>query len=391
MQNIAIFGATGSIGDSTLDVIRKHADRFSVYALSAHSRIRKLLELSLVHHPKVVIVPDDVAEKTFRQLWPSEVSMPEIRIGSEGLCATARDPEADTVVAAIVGTAGLPSAFAAAQAGKRILLANKEALVAAGSLFMETVRKNNATLLPLDSEHNAIFQCLPNGKYNAQVKRLILTASGGPFRNIDPAGLSAVTPEQACKHPNWSMGRKISIDSATMLNKGLEVIEAKWMFDVDASRIDVLVHPESTIHSLVEYIDGSLLAQLGNPDMRIPISYALGYPDRIESNTESFDFSRLLQLNFELPDYQRFPCLRLAFDALKSSQADCVVLNASNEVAVDYFLKNKIKFTDIAVTIEKMLDGFAGTVKGALCHIDDVFELDAMARSHTSELLNATH
>ncbi|MDY0272248.1 MAG: 1-deoxy-D-xylulose-5-phosphate reductoisomerase [Advenella sp.] len=391
MQNIAIFGATGSIGDSTLDVIGKHAGRFSVYALSAYSRIQKLLALSLVHHPKVVIVPDEAAEKTFRERWPANMAMPEIRVGSKGLCETARDAEVDTVVAAIVGTAGLPSAFAAAQAGKRILLANKEALVAAGSLFMETVKKNNATLLPLDSEHNAIFQCLPGGQNNSQVKRLVLTASGGPFRNTDPSLLSAVTPEQACKHPNWSMGRKISIDSATMLNKGLEVIEAKWMFDVDASKIDVLVHPESTIHSMVEYIDGSLLAQLGNPDMRIPISYALGYPDRIENNTENFDLSRLLQLNFELPDYQRFPCLKLAFDALKSSQSDCVVLNASNEIAVDYFLKNKIKFTDIAVTIEKMLDGFAGTVKGSLAHIDDVFELDALTRSHTSELLNNTH
>ncbi|ETF01936.1 1-deoxy-D-xylulose 5-phosphate reductoisomerase [Advenella kashmirensis W13003] len=389
MQNITIFGATGSIGDSTLDIVRRHPDRFRVYALSAQRRMKKLAELALAFAAKVIIVPDVEAVDAFREHWPADHALPEIRLGERGLCETARDPETDCVVAAIVGIAGLASAFEAAQAGKRILLANKEALVAAGELFMHTVQAHDAQLLPVDSEHNAIFQCLQDGRQSQHIRRIVLTASGGPFRNTPLHELETVTPAQACRHPNWSMGQKISVDSATMLNKGLEVIEAHYLFGLPAGQIDVVIHPESTVHSMVEFIDGSLLAQLGNTDMRIPISYVMGYPERIESNTPAFDLSKLHQLNFSVPDYQRFPCLRLAFDALAAGQAQCIALNAANEIAVAHFLQGRLRFPQIAQVIERALDWQSGQ-SGNIAHIDDVFQLDRQVRERATAFLPAS-
>ena len=355
-QRICLFGATGSIGDSTLDVIATHPEDFEVYAMSAFNQVNKLVDLSLKHKAKVIILPTQETKRQFITLWPSDHPLPELRIGAEALVDTAIDSEVDTVVCAIVGTAGLASAYAAAKAGKRILLANKEALVASGELFMEAVKQSGAELLPIDSEHNAIFQCLPNPINHGEIKQIILTASGGPFRDIDLGLLANVTPAQACKHPNWSMGRKISVDSATMLNKGLEVIEAKWLFDMPLQQIKVLVHPESTVHSMVHYCDGSILAQLGHSDMRIPISHALAYPNRVINQAQEFDLSQFSQLNFKLPDLQRYPCLALAYQASAAGQESTIVLNGSNEVAVEAFLNNKIKFTDIPCLIDSMLE-----------------------------------
>ncbi len=389
MQNITIFGATGSIGDSTLDIVRRHPDRFSIYALSAQRRMQKLAEIALEFSAKVIIVPDVQAVDAFRAHWPDDLALPEIRMGDRGLCETARDPDTDYVVAAIVGIAGLGSAFEAAQAGKRILLANKEALVAAGSLFMQTVQNHDAELLPIDSEHNAIFQCLQNGRDKSQIRRLILTASGGPFRNTPLDQLDTVTPAQACRHPNWSMGQKISVDSATMLNKGLEVIEAHFLFDLPPDQIDVVIHPESTVHSMVEFIDGSLLAQLGNTDMRIPISYVMGYPERIESNTPAFDLGKLQQLNFSVADHKRFPCLKLAFDALRAGQAECIALNAANEIAVAHFLDGRLRFPQIADVIARTLEWQSGQ-SSPVNHIDDVFQLDLLVRERARTFLPAS-
>lgn len=355
-QRICLFGATGSIGQSTLDVIATHPERFEVYAMSAFNQISKLIDLCLKHHPKVLILPNSKAKEKLLNQWPSGNNLPELRIGSQALVDTAVDSEVDTVVCAIVGTAGLASAYAAAQAGKRILLANKEALVAAGELFMQAVNKSGAELLPLDSEHNAIFQCLPQPIRHNEIKQIILTASGGPFRDTDLSVFPELTPEQACKHPNWSMGRKISVDSATMLNKGLEVIEAKWLFDIPLEQIKVVVHPESIVHSMVHYRDGSMLAQLGHSDMRIPISYALAFPDRVCNQAPDFDLSQLCQLNFKLPDLERYPCLALAYQAMEAGQESTIVLNASNEIAVEAFLNKQIRFTDIARLIESLLE-----------------------------------
>lgn len=380
VQHITVFGATGSIGDSTLDIIASHPERYQIYALSAFSRMDKLAAIAHYFAAKVVVVPDEQARQKFMDnfaVFKSHVALPEIRLGEAGLCETARDPASPTVVCAIVGAAGLPSAYAAAQAGKKILLANKEVLVSAGALFMQAVAESGAQLLPLDSEHNAIFQCMPADLSTQHVKKLILTASGGPFRQTPLAELSKVTPAQACKHPNWDMGRKISIDSATMLNKGLEVIEAKWLFNVSPENIDVVIHPQSTIHSLVQYIDGSLLAQLGNADMRIPISYALAYPERIAHKASEFNLSDLVRLDFQAPDYQRYPCLGLAFQALKAGLAECAALNAANEVAVDAFLNGQIGFTRIAQMIEHVLNQLS---MPSLKDIDHVLEFDAHVR-----------
>ena len=331
---VTILGSTGSIGQSTLDVISRHPDRFTVYALTAHSRIDLLAEQAARTHAAVVVVPDDAAAARFRAIWPAGASLPDVRVGAQALAETAADPGCDTVMAAIVGAAGLPGALAAARAGKRVLLANKEALVAAGSLFMGAVRESGAELLPIDSEHNAIFQCLPHdGRASAPqgpaagVRRLILTASGGPFRTREWSDLHEVTPAQACAHPNWSMGRKISVDSATMLNKGLEVIEAHWLFAMPPDRINVVIHPQSVVHSMVEYEDGSVVAQLGQPDMRTPIAYGLGFPDRISSGVGLLDLATSGRLDFETPDLGRFPCLALAFDALRAGQTACIALN----------------------------------------------------------------
>lgn len=388
-QFITVFGATGSIGDSTLDIIASHPERYQVYALSAFSRMEKLAQLAQRFAAKVVVVPNEQAHQTFLDAFGrinSTTSCPEVRIGQEGLCETARDPLSPSIVCAIVGAAGLPSAYAAAKAGKKILLANKEVLVSAGELFMRAVAESGAQLLPLDSEHNAIFQCMPSNLSTQHIKKLILTASGGPFRLTPLEELAAVTPAQACKHPNWDMGRKISIDSATMLNKGLEVIEAKWLFNVPAEQIEVVIHPQSTIHSLVQYIDGSLLAQLGNTDMRIPISYALAYPERIKHNAADFDLANLVRLDFEAPDYERYPCLALAFQALKAGLPECATLNAANEVAVEAFLNGQIGFTDIAVLIEKMLNQMKMPSLGS---IEQVIEFDVQVRQSTRLALSA--
>ncbi|NYT77289.1 1-deoxy-D-xylulose-5-phosphate reductoisomerase [Alcaligenaceae bacterium] len=392
-QRVCVLGSTGSIGENTLDVIARHPDSMAVYALSAHSRVERLAAQAAATSAPVVIVVDTAARARFIQAWPAARPLPEIRVGAQALADTAADPEVTTVMAAIVGAAGLPSALAAAQAGKRVLLANKEALVAAGGLFMRTVRNHGAELLPIDSEHNAIFQCLPtNASASAPiepakgVRRLLLTASGGPFRCTALDQLDHVTPDQACAHPNWSMGRKISVDSATMLNKGLEVIEAHWLFAMPVDRIQVLIHPQSMVHSMVEYEDGSILAQLGQPDMRTPIAYGLGFPQRIESGVGLLQLAALGRLDFELPDYARFPCLRLAFEALVEGQASCVALNAANEVAVDRFLKEQIGYTQIARIIEASLDRVARQSLPGPDTLEDVLELDARARGIAIEL-----
>lgn len=392
-QRVCVLGSTGSIGESTLDVISRHPESMAVYALSAHSRVERLAAQAAATSAPVVIVADTAARMRFLQAWPAGRPLPEIRVGAQALTDTAADPEVTTVMAAIVGAAGLPSALAAAQAGKRVLLANKEALVAAGGLFMRTVRDHGAELLPIDSEHNAIFQCLPvNASASAPVgpakgvRRLLLTASGGPFRRMALDELDHVTPDQACAHPNWSMGRKISVDSATMLNKGLEVIEAHWLFAMPVERIQVLIHPQSMVHSMVEYEDGSILAQLGQPDMRTPIAYGLGFPQRIDSGVGLLQLAALGRLDFELPDYARFPCLRLAFEALVGGQASCVALNAANEVAVDQFLKEQIGYTQIARIIEASLERVARQSLPGPDTLEDVLELDARARGIALEL-----
>lgn len=396
MQHICILGSTGSIGENTIDVVLRHPDLLSVYALSAHSRIDKLVAQALRTHAKVVVVPDDSARRRFLQAWPAmaNTKRPEIRVGPQALADTAADPAVNTVMAAIVGAAGLPSALAAAKAGKRILLANKEALVAAGGVFMQAVHDNKAELLPIDSEHNAIFQCLPqNGKADGAhqaahgVRRLLLTASGGPFRDTPIEALANVTPDQACAHPNWSMGRKISVDSATMLNKGLEVIEAHWLFAMPPERIQVLIHPQSVVHSMVEYHDGSVLAQLGQPDMRTPIAYGLGYPERLQSGVGMLDLAALGRLDFYMPDLQRFPCLQLALGALRAGQQACITLNAANEIAVAAFLDGKVAFRAIAEIIESALNKSSSTAADSLVPgtLDEVLALDALARRYAEQ------
>lgn len=395
-RRVVVLGSTGSIGVSTLDVIARHPDRLRVHALSANSRMESLAEQAATCGASIVLVPDDAARARFVAAWRGK-NFPEIRVGAQALVETAADPQCDTVVAAIVGAAGLPSALAAAHAGKRILLANKEALVAAGTLFMQSVRDGGAELLPIDSEHNAIFQCMPHqgasgnrahapAAPDASVRRLLLTASGGPFRLADPANLQSVTPEQACAHPNWSMGRKISVDSATMVNKGLEVIEAHWLFSTPPERIEVVIHPQSVVHSLVEYVDGSVLAQLGNPDMRTPISYGLGFPDRLESGVGLLDLARAGRLDFEEPDFARFPCLPLCFHALKAGQGACIALNAANEIAVQAFLERRLPYTGIARVIEASLDWQAGQPSATLGSLEDVLAADAAARAYAGNL-----
>ncbi|CAM3703234.1 1-deoxy-D-xylulose-5-phosphate reductoisomerase [Bordetella tumulicola] len=392
-QRVAILGATGSIGESTLDVIARHPDQLAVYALSAHSRIERLAEQAAACRAAVVVVPDEAARARFQAVWPAGRTAPEIRVGAQALADTAADAGCDTVMAAIVGAAGLPAALAAAQSGKRVLLANKEALVAAGGLFMQAVRDHGAELLPIDSEHNAIFQCLPQGTRAGAptepakgVRRLLLTASGGPFRRLDPQDLHDVTPDQACAHPNWSMGRKISVDSASMLNKGLEVIEAHWLFAMPADRIEVLIHPQSVVHSMVEYDDGSVLAQLGQPDMRTPIAYGLGFPDRLASGVGPLDLARCGRLDFETPDLERFPCLGLAFAALRSGQGACIALNAANEVAVEAFLSGRLRYTWIPKVITAALEWQQRQSSVTLNSLADVLALDAETRAFAGNL-----
>jgi 1-deoxy-D-xylulose-5-phosphate reductoisomerase len=389
MQNITILGATGSIGVSTLDVVARHPDRYSVYALSAQQRVEELAVQCEKYRPQVAVVGSaDAAQKLARMLREKGLKT-EIGYGADALCAIASAAACDVVMAAIVGAAGLAPTLAAAKAGKKILLANKEALVMSGQLFMDTVVANGATLLPIDSEHNAIFQCLPRAAHQRSpaedgVAKILLTASGGPFLKRAVETLDTVTPEQAVAHPNWVMGRKISVDSATMMNKGLEVIEAHWLFGADADQIDVVIHPQSVIHSMVSYVDGSMLAQLGNPDMRTPIAHALAYPERIASGVAPVDLVKIGQLTFEHADVKRFPCLKLAYDALRAGGTAPAILNAANEVAVEAFLSRKIGFRMIDQIIARVMDQLP---HGAATTIAALLEQDRHARDAASALI----
>lgn len=360
MQTITILGATGSIGVSTLDVIARHADKYSVFALTAHSQITALAVQCRQFNPKYAVVSDAAAAASLQALLAESGCGTEVLWGVEALCQVASDDSVDTVMAAIVGAAGLVPTLAAVQAGKKVLLANKEALVMAGGLFMQAVAESGCVLLPIDSEHNAIFQCLPtdySSAVSSGVKKLLLSASGGPFRGWSLEQMRSVSPEQACAHPKWSMGRKISVDSATLMNKGLELIEACWLFAVPAQAVEVVVHPQSIVHSLVQYTDGSVLAELGNPDMRTPIAQALAWPQRIESGVADLDLFDIARLDFEQPDMQAFPCLAIASAAARAGGDAATILNAANEVAVQAFLDQRIEFTQIAEVVEQTLNG----------------------------------
>ncbi|MGV2832436.1 1-deoxy-D-xylulose-5-phosphate reductoisomerase [Pseudomonas shirazensis] len=387
-QRITVLGATGSIGLSTLDVIGRHPERYQVFALSGYSQVEHLLALCLRHSPAFAVVPSADAALRLRADLAAAGSATEVLEGEAGLCQVAAASEVDAVMAAIVGAAGLRPTLAAVEAGKKVLLANKEALVMSGALFMDAVRRSGAVLLPIDSEHNAIFQCLPGdyarGLGAVGVRRILLTASGGPFRETPSAQLEAVTPEQACAHPNWSMGRKISVDSASMMNKGLELIEACWLFDAAPAQVEVVVHPQSVIHSLVDYVDGSVLAQLGNPDMRTPIANALAWPERIDSGVAPLDLFAIARLDFQAPDPQRFPCLRLARQAAEAGHSAPAVLNAANEVAVEAFLQRRIRFPEIAGMIEQVLEQEPVV---PLTSLDAVFAADQRARELSREWL----
>ena len=388
VQNITVLGATGSIGLSTLDVIARHPERYKVFALSGFSRLAELLQLCVVHRPAFAVVPAEPQAAALREQLKAAGLATEVLTGEEGLCQVAAAAEVDAVMAAIVGAAGLRPTLAAVKAGKKVLLANKEALVMSGALFMQAVRDSGALLLPIDSEHNAIFQCLPTdfarGLGNVGVRRILLTASGGPFRETPLAALADVTPEQACAHPNWSMGRKISVDSASMMNKGLELIEACWLFDARPAQIEVVVHPQSVIHSMVDYVDGSVLAQLGNPDMRTPIAHALAWPQRIDSGVAPLDLFSIARLDFQQPDEQRFPCLRLARQAAQAGNSAPATLNAANEVAVAAFLGGRIRYPDIARMIEDVLNREPVVELDAL---GAVFEADHRARNQADQWL----
>jgi 1-deoxy-D-xylulose-5-phosphate reductoisomerase len=386
MQSITILGATGSIGVSTLDVLARHPDKYRVHALSAHARVDELAAQCRAFRPQRAVVGSPEAAARLRELL---AGLPvDISHGEQALCDIASSPDTDTVMAAIVGAAGLAPTLAAARAGKKVLLANKEALVMSGQLFMDAVRTNGATLLPIDSEHNAIFQSLPahyaRDPDAAGVAKIVLTASGGPFLQRAVETLEDVTPEQACKHPNWSMGRKISVDSATMMNKGLEVIEAHWLFGAPADRIEVLIHPQSVIHSMVSYVDGSVLAQLGNPDMRTPIAHALAYPERFESGVAQLDLTQWAALQFHHPDFERFPCLALAFDALRAGGTAPALLNAANEIAVEAFLARRIGFRDIDRVVRQVMDE---NPCGAASGIEAVLAQDACARDAAGRIV----
>jgi 1-deoxy-D-xylulose-5-phosphate reductoisomerase len=386
MQRITILGATGSIGVSTLDVLARHPERYSVYALSAQSRVEELAAQCAQFRPARAVVGSAAAAVQLTALLRAAGVNTEVEHGEAALCAIASAPEVDTVMAAIVGAAGLAPTLAAARTGKKVLLANKEALVMSGQLFIDAAHAAGAVLLPIDSEHNAIFQCMPQfggrvpsvREQAAGVAKVLLTASGGPFLTRDVETLDAVTPDQACKHPTWSMGRKISVDSATMMNKGLEVIEAHWLFGAPAEQIEVVIHPQSVIHSMVSYVDGSVLAQLGNPDMRTPIAHALAYPERIASGVAQLDLTQIATLQFERPDFKRFPCLALAFDALRAGGTAPALLNAANEVAVQAFLDLKIGFRQIDRVIAHVMEALP---HGAADSIAAVMAQDAAARA----------
>lgn len=401
-QKITLLGATGSIGSSTLDVVSQHPDDYSIYALTANTNVEALEALCEHWKPRFAVMYDAAAGAALAERLHAKDIMTEVLNGESGLLQVVEDEAVDCIVAAIVGAAGLVPTLAAAKAGKRVLLANKEALVMSGQLFIDTAKENNAVLMPVDSEHNAIFQCMPdnltehhssvkmsNQLVRAGIERILLTASGGPFRTFTIDQLEHVTPAQAVNHPNWDMGRKISVDSATLMNKGLELIEAYWLFDMDIANIDVVIHPQSVIHSMVTYVDGSVLAQLGNPDMRTPIAHALAWPERIKSGVEPLNIFDVAQLDFEKPDLDRFPCLRLCYDAIKMGGSATIVLNAANEIAVAAFLDEKIKFTDIARLIEQTLT--LAIITDDVSSLEKILEADTMARKITNECILAMH
>ena len=386
-QRLAILGSTGSVGANTLDVAARHPQDIEVVGLSAFRRMEELAAQCIRFKPRWAVVPDAAAAAKLKALLPPSASALKVLIGPEGLCELAAHPEVDSVMASIVGAAGLAPCLAAAQAGKRLLLANKEALVVGGALFIDAVKAGGATLLPIDSEHSAIFQCLPQDRnaWPQFIDHIVLTASGGPFRQADPAGFHTITPAQAVAHPNWVMGRKISVDSATMMNKALEVIEARWLFDLAPEDIRVVIHPQSIIHSMVVCKDSSVLAQLGTPDMRVPIAYGLSFPRRIESGASRLDFMSVASLTFEVPDSARFPGLKLAYDVLSAPQGSSVVLNAANEVAVEAFLDGRVSFPAIHQINLGTLDALAGRF-AAPVSLGDLLELDARARSQAKAL-----
>ena len=388
-QGVAILGATGSIGMSTLDVIRRNPARYRVVALTAHRDVERMARLCRQYDPLYAVMADPAAAEQLQNALHDTAGQVRVLGGAQALCDVVALAEVDTVMAAIVGAAGLLPTLEAARRGKRILLANKEALVMSGALFMQEIQQGGALLLPVDSEHNALFQGMP-AKYvpgsgrPAGVTKIMLTASGGPFRNTPPDQLSNITPEQACAHPNWAMGRKISVDSATMMNKGLEVIEACWLYTLPANDVQVVIHPQSVVHSMVQYQDGSVLAQLGNPDMRTPIAHCLGWPQRIDAGVEALDMLAIGRLEFEAPDPQRFPCLRLAQDACRAGGTSAAILNAANEIAVQAFLEGQLGFTDIPAVIETVLEkltpGDAGSIEAILAD-------DTRARDYALQLV----
>jgi 1-deoxy-D-xylulose-5-phosphate reductoisomerase len=385
-QRLVILGSTGSIGTSTLDVVARHPDRFEVVGLSAHQRVDELVAQCLRWQPRWAVVPDEARARAVRDALRGQGARAQVLGGAQALCDMAADPEVDSVMAAIVGAAGLPPCLAAARAGKRLLLANKEALVVGGALFMRTVKEGGATLLPIDSEHSAIFQCLPQqrSQWPDAVDHIVLTASGGPFRQRDPATLAGVTPDEACAHPNWVMGRKISVDSATMMNKALEVIEARWLFELSPEQVRVVIHPQSIIHSMVACRDGCVLAQLGTPDMRGPISYGLSFPQRIESGATRLDFTALGALTFEEADARRFPGLHLSWAALRGPEGTTTVLNAANEVAVAAFLDGRIGFDAIHRINAEAVDAVLPQLS-ASPGLPDLLALDDRARRHARQ------
>ena len=388
-QGLTLLGATGSIGASTLDVVARHPGRYRVFALTAHKAADALLALCERHAPRYAVLSGLAEEAALRRRFADAGRGTELLFGAQALEDVAAAPECGVLMAAIVGAAGLAPTLAGARAGKRVLLANKEALVMAGPFFMRAVREHGATLLPIDSEHNAIFQCLPNEAGRASVKevrRILLTASGGPFRSVPVERLSQVTPDEACAHPNWVMGRKISVDSATMMNKGLEVIEARWLFGVPPERIEILIHAQSIVHSLVEFVDGSVIAQLSNPDMRVPIAHALGFPERIESGATPLDLAAIGQLSFERPDARRFPCLALAYAALREGGTAPAVLNAANEIAVAAFLERRLAYTAIPQVIEHALQRTPATQADSL---ETVLDADRSARRAAADCVAA--
>lgn len=388
VQKITVLGSTGSIGVSTLDVIRRHPDRYRVFALTANNRLEELFQQVVAFQPRFAVLRNEDLAEALRNRLLQVGSDTEVLAGVEGLVSVAEHPEAHQVMAAIVGAAGLLPTLAAVKAGKRILLANKESLVMSGHLFMSAVKESGAELLPIDSEHNAIFQCMPQdsagGLTQKGVSSILLTGSGGPFRTLPLDQFAGVTPDQACAHPNWDMGRKISVDSATMMNKGLEFIEACWLFAATTQQVQVVVHPQSVIHSMVQYVDGSVLAQMGNPDMRTPIAFGLAWPRRLESGVEPLDLVKVAKLDFQAPDETRFPCLRLAREAMEAGGTASVVLNAVNEVMVDAFLNGHAKFTDIPAVIETVL-GRCSLVDAV--DIDTILRADEEARLLASEQL----